>query len=208
MTKAKKLSWTAWGLAAAVVIAAATVWLQSISGHFHFDGYHIFPLLGLLAFSLMWTHYIVGALRRHYKVSKAPFRAYFKYTGIVVLLAILLHPGLLILQLWKDGFGFPPQSYLENYVAPSGKFAALLGSISLVIFLAFELKRKFGNRSWWKLVEYAQMFAMLAIFSHALKLGGALQFGWFRTLWLLYGVTFVIAVMYTYLFNDEKEEPS
>lgn len=205
MTKAQSLSISAWGLGLFAVMAAIAVWLEAMPGRLRLDSYSLFPLFGLLAFSLMWTHYIVGALRRYHGQSKAVVRTYFKVTAVVVLLTILLHPGLLIVQLWRDGFGLPPNSYLENYVAPSGKFAVMLGSISLVIFLAFELKRKFGNRSWWRWVEYAQVVAMVAIFFHALKLGSELNVDWYRVLWLFYGISFILAVKYSYIYDRKKE---
>ncbi len=206
MTKAKEVSVFSWTLGSVVVLAAVIVWVGGIRGPFHLNSYILFPLFGLLAFSLMWTHYIIGATRRYVGVPKQAVERYFKITGGIVLASILLHPTLLIYQLWRDGFGLPPKSYLENYVAPGGKIAVLLGSMSFVIFLSFELKKKFGKKTWWKLVDYAQVVAMVAIFYHALTLGGALSVDWFRALWFFYGVSFVIAVSYSYVFNTSKEE--
>ena len=202
MDKTHRLTIVAWVLGLAVILAAITVWIGTLHGIFRLNSYVVFPLLGLLAFSLMWTHYIIGALRRFYNVPKKELASYFKITGIVVLASILLHPTILIFQLWRDGFGLPPESYLEHYVAPGGKIAVLLGSMSFVIFLLFELKAKFGSRSWWKFVDYAQVAAMTAIFYHALTLGSALQVDWYRTLWFIYGITFIIAVSYIYVFSS------
>lgn len=195
---------SAWGLVIVVSVLALLVWLQSFTGMVSYTGYTVFPLLGIVAFSLMWTHYIVGSLRRFFAVDKKALKQYHQVTSWLVLLCILLHPGLLILSLWKDGLGLPPSSYLENYVAPGGKFAVMLGSISLVIFLLFELKKKFGSKSWWKFIEYGQIVAMIAIFIHALQLGGELDVQWFRAVWFFYGITFVAAAAYNYFIDSRK----
>ncbi len=205
MIKANKLLVGSWGLGGVVSAAAIIVWIQAM-GKLHITSYSLFPVFGLLAFSLMWTHYIIGAFRRYSDVPFSALKQYFKITGVVVLACILLHPVLLIFQLWRDGFGLPPNSYLEHYVAPGGKLAVLLGSMSLIILLLFELKRWYGKKPWWKFVEYAQIVAMLVMFYHALTLGGALQIGWYHTLWLFYGVTFFIAISYGFIFNTRKEE--
>jgi hypothetical protein len=201
---AKIVNSSAWVLVTLTSLFALAVWIQSFFGSVRLTGYTVFPLLGLLAFSLMWTHYIVGTLRRLAGVKKKELKAYYAATSWVVLFCILLHPALLILQLWKDGYGLPPNSYLENYVAPTGKFAVLLGSVSLMIFLAFELKKMFDTKPWWKLVEYAQILAMVAIFYHALQLGGELDVLWYRAIWFCYGITFVASVIYNNMF-DKKE---
>src|SRR3954468_14513013 len=97
------ISWLLTILAAALAII---VWGKGFSWNFSgFSGYQLFPIFGLLAFSLMWAHYMASWLRRVYRVNPAILRTYFTATGWAVLLAILLHPGLLEYQLWRDGFG-------------------------------------------------------------------------------------------------------
>jgi hypothetical protein len=191
------IKWTAWILSGLVLVAAIVAWGQSLDWQISgITAYQWFPLLGLTAFSLMWGHYIVGALRRYFGVEKAVLSQYFEVTSMVVLFAILLHPGILWLQLWRDGFGLPPKSYLTVYGVGSMKLAVVLGSISLAVFLMFELRRKYGEASWWKYVSYSSDVAMLAIFYHGLTLGGQLQGGWYRALWFAYGITLVLAIGY------------
>jgi hypothetical protein len=203
MSNTKSIVYSAWALAVLTSLFAFAVWQQSFLGGIRLTGYTVFPLLGLLAFSLMWTHYVVGTLRRMADVPKKNLQSYKQITNWIVLFCILLHPGLLILALWRDGMGLPPDSYLNNYVAPDGKLAVMLGSISLIIFLSFEFKKKFGQKAWWKFVEYGQIIAMVAIFFHALQLGGELDVLWYRAVWLFYGITFVGAVTYNYLFDKK-----
>jgi hypothetical protein len=82
----------------------------------------------------------------------------------------------------------------------------LLGMASLLVFLAYELRRWFGKRPWWRFVGYASDAAMLTVFYHGLRLGSTLQSGWFNYVWLLYGATLVGSLMYTHgrLFYHAK----
>lgn len=205
MDKTKTLKIFAWALSGFVAVLAFMAWGQGIRWQFsNLSTYRIFPLLGLLAFSLMWVHYVMSALRQYLKIDKQVLHTYFEVTSILVLAAILLHPGLLWWQLWRDGFGLPPGSYLQNYVAPTLKWAALLGTTSLFVFLAYELRRVFHDRSWWKIVEYLTDAAMVAIYIHAIKLGGQLQSGWFKVIWIFYGITLAAALGYIYYLRFKK----
>lgn len=193
------LSVACWAIGLGVAGLAIVAWGQSL--RWRFDGplaYLLFPLCGLLAFSLMWSHYVAGVLRRVGKAEKAAIQTYLSLTGYAVLLLICLHPGLLIWQLWRDGFGLPPDSYLQNYVAPSLRWVAMLGTVSLIIFLAYELKRWFKDKLWWKYIVYAGDLAMVAIFYHALRLGTQTQAGWYKWVWLFYGITLVGSLGFIY----------
>lgn len=204
--QAKQLIRFAWGLSTVVTILAVLVWLDANNGRLTLHAFTLFPVLGLTAFSLMWVHYIIGAMRRYYGIPKQNFKQYYEITSAIVLIAILLHPGLLILQLWRSGFGLPPNSYLNYYVAPAARWAAALGSISLLVFLAFELRRRFETSNWWKWLERSQILAMIAIYIHALRLGGELQVSWYRGVWFVYGITFVSAIIYLQINESKKIE--
>lgn len=204
MTNAAQLKITAWSLVAVTVILAVLAWGQTYRWQLlPYSSYRYFPLLGLLAFSLMWTHYISSTLRERSALPKPILSNYFRLTSYAVLLLILLHPGLLIYQRFRDGYGLPPGSYL-SYVAPGMMWVAILGSISLVIFLAFELHRVYGDRSWWHYVADASDFAMLAIFYHSLRLGTQLNSGWYRGVWWFYGLTLIMVLARKYYLKFKK----
>lgn len=156
--------------------------------------YSIFPLLGLLAFGLMWTHFVSGATRRLLGV-KSRRSVYWKLSSGLVLVLIIMHPLLLNIGLIRDGLGLPPGSYEAAY----GMLAPWLfvGLVALLIFLAFELHRWYRKKSWWKYVEWAQLVAMAAIFVHALMLGLELTLPWYLVVWWGMGLTFVASVSYT-----------
>lgn len=197
--------YSAWALATAVSAIAIVAWGISYQWNIgHITTYQLFPLLGLLAFSIMWSHYMIGALQRWNQIEPSTLANFFKISGYIVLVLICLHPGLLIYQLWRDGMGLPPGSYMR-YVGPGLSWVTLLGTVSFLIFISYEFKRFFGNRSWWHYLEYATDVAMIAIFYHALRLGSQLQQGWFRGLWLIYGVTLAWALVYKYLYRAKQK---
>jgi hypothetical protein len=206
MTTVAKLRLGAWGLTVLVAITAIVAWGQANRWQVaHISSYNLFPIFGLLAFSIMWSHYIAAAGRQYFGVAKEQLKSYFEITSLVVLGCILLHPGLLIWQLFRDGFGLPPGSYLHNYVAPSLGWAALLGTLSFGIFLAYEFRRVYSTKRWWRFVQYASDLAMGLIFIHALALGRQLRPGWFRVVWWMYGVSLLAALAYLYATKKSKE---
>ena len=193
----KNFQFFAYILGFLVLLLGFIAWGQGFGWQFNYlSAYDLFPLFGILAFSLMWTHYIVSAKSLYLKIPATETKNYFKYTGLLVLVFLLLHPGILVWQLWRDGFGLPPGSYYYNYVAIGSRWAVLLGTFSWFVFIAYEFHRKFSKRTWWKYVSYGSDFAMVAIFFHALELGPELAQGWFRMVWLFYGASYLVSVIY------------
>ncbi len=188
-----------WSIGVAAALLAVVTWGQAFAWQTdRLSAYLLFPLCGLLAFSLMWSHYVAGVVRRVGKTERTVIKNYFMLTGYVVLVLICLHPGLLMWQLWRDGFGLPPNSYLEHYVAPSLRWAVMLGTVGFFIFIAYEFRRWFKDKSWWKWIVYAGDLAMFAVFFHALRLGTNLQKGWYRWVWLFYGVSLAASLAFIY----------
>ncbi len=187
------MKWLPWGLFALVVVVSFLGWADLRDWQFDsLTALALFPLLGLLAWSIMWTHYAVGGVRLF---SPAPEnKLYSKITSIIVLVCLLLHPGLLAWSQWDTTGILPAESYY-NYVGPSLRGVVILGSVSLVIFLSFEVfellrKHPLVKRNW-KWISLSQMIAMILIFIHALRLGQNLQSGWFQLWWIALGVLLV-----------------
>lgn len=202
----RQLQIFAWSLSLGVSIISVIAWGQITGWQLtELTTYQIFPLLGLLAFSVMWSHYIAAAARLYYKLDKKVLSGYFDATSLFVLGAILLHPGLLGWQLWRDGFGLPPGS-TYSYVAPDMRLYIVIAVIALAIFLSYELRRKFGTRPWWKYMGYASDIGMILIFIHSLNLGSHLQMGWFRVIWYFYGLTLVSAIGYMYWLKSQSKK--
>jgi hypothetical protein len=191
-------------LTALAVLLAVLVWGQSYQWQLgHLSTYQVFPVLGLLAFSIMWSQYMIEATR-NIKPQLPEVKLFFTRTSWAVLVLILLHPGLLIFQRFRDGYGLPPGSYL-SYVAPMQKWIALLGSVSLLIFIAFEFKKFFEKHHVWHIVQILNDIAIVAIFYHGLRLGTQLQQGWFQTVWYAYGATLLAALGYKYFLKFHRQ---
>lgn len=187
----------AWSLTALATALAIIVWGQDFNWHLSLDAYLIFPVLGLAAYSIMWSHYMASAARQLLHIDKKVLKRYYDWTSFAVLALLCLHPGLLIFQRFVDGYGLPPGSY-ETYVAPGLGWITLLGTASLLAFLAYEFHRIYGERSWWHFIAEAGDLAMLAIFYHGLELGLQLQHGWYRYVWWFYGITLVAVLIRSY----------
>ena len=193
-----------WLLGLVVIVSSLAVWLVEREPDFaSLTIYEIFPPLGLLAFGLMWTHFVMGALRRYAGVEKGGGGMYMALSMGVVLSLIILHPLLLWIGLYSDGYGLPPGSHIAAY--QSQLLYVGLGTIGLVIFLSYELKRFFGEKGWWKYIEWIQIVGMVAIFVHAIGLGSELRLDWFMAVWVLYGITLAVAVGYSRFIYRNKE---
>lgn len=202
----KQLQTIAWLISLLAVVVSVIAWgglykwkLGSLGA------YQFFPLLGLLAFGLMWSHYIAAALKRYSRAAETSLKTYFDTTSAAVLVAILLHPGILIWNLWQSGLGLPPGS-IKFYTGEALYGAAILGVIAFTAFLAYELRRYLSGRSWWKYIQYASDLAMFLVFIHALRLGSHLQRGWFKGVWYFYGATLVLSLVYMY--SRKSNDPS
>jgi hypothetical protein len=194
----KHISLIAWKIAAVSLLLAIVVWGSMLDWDFTglFETtYAIFPLLGLIAFSLMWGHYVVWALREMSGATENQTKLYTHVTQGIVLVALLLHPGLVIWQLFQDGYGLPPQSYVAAYSEALAPFI-FLGTLSLFAFLSYELKRWLETKTIWKFILVANHIAMVLIIIHAFKLGTHVQSGWFRGVFVFYAVTLVLSYIY------------
>ena len=189
----------AWSLTVFVSTISVINWGNAISWDIDsLSMLTIFPLLGLIAFSIMWSHYIVSAMRQYLKINKTVLKNYIEITGFIVLFLIILHPALLSIGLFRSGLGLPPGSYTNGYIMPGASWATFLGTLSLLIFLAYELRRKFSNKSWWKYISFATDAGMVAVIVHALKLGQNLQAGFLKYVWYFYAITFLVTIIYLY----------
>lgn len=140
----------------------------------------------------MWTHYAIGAVRIFTKEPRN--RLYSRVSGAIVLVCILLHPTLLALGMYGNTSQLPPASFY-NYVAPTLKYAVAFGTISLIIFLSFDVFKRLSKKAWVKnnmrWIDVSQMVAMVLIFVHGLALGQDLQGGWFQLWWIVMGALLI-----------------
>lgn len=189
--KQSRFNYLMWTLVTLAIILPVIVWGEPKG--WNFDSltlYQWFPLFGIVAWTLMVTHYIAGAIRLKNPRLEKP-RYYSGITASVVLGCLLLHPGLLAYAQWKNDKGLPPASYY-TYAGPALKLAVVLGLIALLIFLSFEFFKRAKHwpviKSYWWLISLTQSLAMTLIFVHGLRLGSQLESGWFVVLWYICGL--------------------
>ena len=199
-----RTSHIAWALAATTTVLALVAWLPSINTKP--TAYDVSAILGLVAFGLMWGHYVSGAVRRTMGDSQQSLQTYYQATSYVVLVSILLHPAIFYSALFRDGLGLPPQSFLSVYTDAPERIAISMGTAAFFTFLLFELKRWYKQKSWWYIVEWANIVAMLFILWHGFKLGGEAGSGWFVTIWTLYAISFVAAVAYNHHYDAKQPQ--
>ncbi len=198
MEMSRRITVLAWSLSGVAVGLSIVAWAQTLPDDVSvLSTYQVFPVFGLVAFSLMWAHYVSDVLS-HYVGQGNRLKRYFRITSAVVLVAILLHPSLYIVQLYNDGQGLPPFSYINDYPGAMNSLALLSGSVGLLAFLAYELHRWFSKRRWWKYIQYVSDIAMLLILLHGFTLGTVIDSGWFGVVWWLYTITYLAALAYIY----------
>lgn len=184
------------GLHLLVICAAIYAWSSGGRLQHEISVYQIFPLAGLLAFSLMWLHYVTAAANR--LAGQTLFgKRYYEATESAVLGLILLHPALFLYQLWHDGFGLPPDSYTK-YVGVGNSIFVAIAILALFIFLLYESKERVKKTKFWPYLVWLNNFAMIFIFVHAWKLGGSLRADWFRVVWVFYFVVFILCLVQKY----------
>lgn len=171
------------------------LWVFFSARNWIFDSHFItnlFPLFGLTAFSLLWLHAISGVfepwLRKY-----IDFDRFVQVTSILIFFCIVLHPLLLLID---ADFNFGPIFlYGKLYI-----WLAIIGWLLLITYDMGKLLKKrydFFVRNWNNILAISTIGFLLTFF-HSLGIGGNLQSGPLRTLWIFYGVTAIIAIIWTY----------
>ena len=113
----------------------------------------------------MWTHFAIWEIRR-LKPSLSGNRLYSKISGMLVFILLLLHPGILAFEQFRQGKGLPPFSYFA-YAGEASVWLIMLGIVGLTGFLftksLSDLRRMRRLKIWW-LVNITQTVAMTSIF--------------------------------------------
>jgi len=114
-----------WILFGIVSIIGIALWLMTLSGSVS-SMYQFFPILGVLAWTTMWVHYVANSIGK--PVNSKRFAT---WTGRIVLLLILMHPSIFLVQRFLDTGLLPPESYV-SYVGSSRKLCQLRWLVSYV----------------------------------------------------------------------------
>lgn len=208
-TRAGASTWLPWVLGVGVTIVGLLGWLDQYNWQVaSLKTFSVFSLLGVLAWSIMWTHYAYGGLRLMSE-RLAKNQIYTTVTLYVVLALLLLHPGLLAYSQWDITKQLPPQSFY-TYVGPSLKLYVLFGSLSLLMFLAYDilirLRKHPRVHRYWRYISLSQMVAMSLIFVHSMQLGQTMDQAWFELYWVALGA--LLLPCFGLIIYEEWNTPS
>ncbi len=199
-----------WLLFGIVLIVPFLGWLNTYEWNPVFTARSLFPLLGVWAWSIMWTHYAYGYLRLTSPEVFKKNEAYSRVSAWFVLAFLLLHPLLLAWSQFQALGLFPTESYYVG-VAPTLRIFVTFGLIALPIFLSYEIFMRLRGANWvkriWGWISLTQITAMVLIFTHGISIGQTVLRGWTLGYWILLGVLLVPA-FYVVGKDDWRQQQS
>lgn len=180
-------------IAASITLAALCaplyVWAHPLSSLADMSLYELFPVFGLLAFSIFWLQIMALGFEPLLHFSAKPF---LRWSGHAFMLFVLLHPFLLAVAQLNNQFGLPLQSFY-TYVPARLTLYLNFAIIAFIVFIVTELSFWFSNVAWVKKwvvpLEYLNYVAFYLIFWHSLHLGQHLQSGWLLGIWWFFAIT-------------------
>ena len=177
------------------------IWGQSFSWNFEFFSlYLLFPLLGLLAFSIMWAQVVVGKFKNYFNKIFSTHK-FFVRTGLTVLILFLSHPIVAAIAQWKSSKLLPLES-IFSLVGPSQRIFIIFALISFVSFVMYELVLRLSKfRIVQKIAPFVEFFSsigVILVWIHSINIGSHLQTGLLRITWWFYGITTILIILHTY----------
>lgn len=152
----------------------------------------LFPFFGLTAFALLWLHSISGVFEPWLK-QYINFERFVYITSTIILICIVAHPILLLV-----GLEFNIGNVFLYYGAPYIWLAIIAWILLITYDIGKALKKyDFFVKHWNKILLISNI-GFLLTFLHSLKLGSDLQSGSLRFVWIFYGITATLSIIYTY----------
>lgn len=171
------------------------LWVRGQALQWAFDSTlpaNIFPMFGLAGYGLLWLH-VVGPAFEPWLSRFVNFNRFLKETSPIILVLMLLHPIILLIIM-----NFSINALLISYPVEF----ILLGFIGLVLLLTFDVAKVFKkydivarNRN---KVLVTSTLGFILIFFHSIGIGGDLQSGLLRAVWIFYGVSAILSAIYVY----------
>ena len=159
---------------------------------FHQILLNLFPFFGLLAFTLLWLHSLSGVfeewLRKYINFDK-----FVHITATIIFICIIAHPLLLL-----AGLDFNISNIFLYYSTPY-IWLAIIAWLLLITYDVGKALKKYGlfTKHWHKILIISNIGFLLTFF-HSLALGSDLQSGPLHFIWIFYGTTAILAILYTY----------
>ncbi len=162
---------------------------------------NLFPLFGLCAASLLWLHSISGMFEPWLRAN-FNFDAFVQRTATLIFLCIIAHPLLLLFSL---GFRIWDLYAIYNITY------IYLGIVAWCLLITYDLAKPFRKSHFfakhWNKVLIISNIGFLLTFLHSLALGSDLQTAPLRLIWIFYGITATLSIIYTYAVKNPRELP-
>lgn len=156
---------------------------------------HLFPLLGLYAFTLVWIQVMIGSLTPLWRRYWPRVTTLHRWLGVFALLFAILHPLFLFV-----GVGWTV--YLaRTYVAPHLVVFVWLGYFQLLLIITTAstalLMRWPWLRKHWRTIHLLNYVVFYSVLVHSLALGHDVgSSALLRGLWYAYGLMVTIALIF------------
>jgi hypothetical protein len=162
---------------------------------------NLFPVFGLMAASLLWIHSISGVFENWLR-KYINFDLFISVTATIIFVCIVLHPLLLFIDI---NFNLP--MLLKSVYIQLGLIAWLL----LITYDIGKFLKKTGYAFFakhWTSILIISNIGFLITFIHSLALGGDLRSGGPRMVWIFYGITATLSIVYTYAVRPLLQKKS
>ncbi len=189
-----------------VVVLPLLVWANQLNlARYSLTSAELFPVFGMVAFSIMWWHFLLGFVS-NIRPSFKKTNLVYKTSVVLVLMLIILHPLVLgsingLSSLRTAGF---------DWVVSGNELFVYYGIFALFIFLLYDVARLIRKRSfvkkYWQVIDAVDDVAFVAIFVHSTALGRIVTVGWFRYVWIFYGVSALIFIGYKHYRRFAQNE--
>jgi hypothetical protein len=153
----------------------------------------IFPIFGLIAFVLLWTHTILGVFEPwlHTRWPRL-FDGYVHWSAVTILVCIILHPLLLLIAL---------NFSLADVLAINSPYV-LFGVIGWCLLIIYDITKPFRRynfiaRNWTNILIISNIGFVFTFF-HSLHVSGDFDIGFMHWLWIFLGVTAIASLIWTY----------
>lgn len=155
--------------------------------------FSLFPIFGILAFSLLWLH-VAGAAIEDWVKKYVDFEWFIENTSLPILILMLSHPLFLLIGAQFDIRGIFA-SYPSTYL--------WIGIFGLILLLTYDIGRAFKKHDFfvrnWDRILFISTIGFVLIFFHSINLGHDLESGILRIIWFFYGITGILSAVYVYL---------
>jgi hypothetical protein len=192
MTKNQTITYSIYGVIWLAVLYPLFVALQNANWQIQESlSAFLFPLAGLLMVSLLWLHAISGSFETWLR-QYINFDSFIEITAKIILGCLVLHPLLLLVSM-NFNFG--------DIFAYYGTKFIWLGIISWILLISYDVTKPFKYGffdKYWNSILIISNIGFVISFTHALAIGGDLASGPLRSVWIFFGVTGIISLLYTY----------